>query len=144
MYSGFILIPTCFYSPFGWGATHPPIPEVNLILSFCLYAVVVLAGFRLLEALVKTKNRITWILAILLLPILYNLSQGIHRSLFLQITSIHFQFIQHMEILLRTFISLSLIVTFKVIQEALEPKPQPGELVNASSAAKLSENHLHD
>ncbi len=109
MYTALVLAFVCMRSPFGWGWTHVPLPEVNMLVSLCFFVAVIAAGFRVVQSWwrVPVPHFLRWSMRLLSTVLLIGVALIAARSLLLQQTSAHNQSFQHMEAVLVALVILA-------------------------------------
>lgn len=59
--ASFWLFLACWYSPWGWGVTHPPFPLGNFLLSLGFFGAVLLADWRSIQRVWRMDGFAIWI-----------------------------------------------------------------------------------
>lgn len=114
MYLGFALCLACLCSPFGWGVTHHPHPWANLLLSFSYYGMVILAGIRLIQALLRSSVAVMGLLFTLAVFLVIAVAFLGGTSLVMQLSTSRGR---HEDAILYVLAALAGIVFLKVIEE---------------------------
>ena len=116
VYGALALGVACFFSPFGWGATHSPFPTANLILSFVFYSLVVVAGLWTAQAWRQAGSVVRWPMLLLTAGMIAATVWIGYESLFWQLTSAHYQWAHHSEAIWSVFGILGSFVVLETIR----------------------------
>ena len=120
VFAGLLLGAACAFSPFGWGATHPPLPELNLLLSFGFFGLVATAGVRTMQSWWRLTHPLRPFMIAFGIGQLLVLMSFSFSSLTLQNTSAHYQWTHHMTAIL---VGLCVLGGF-ALQETVRMKVQ--------------------
>ena len=113
MYTAFVLGIVCLLSPFGWGWTYAPLPEVNTLLSLGLLVAATTTGVRAAQSCWRVSSFVRWPMVLLDAVLLVGAACTVIGSIMLQLTSIHNQRSRHMK---AVSIALVIVAGFMLLE----------------------------
>lgn len=100
VYLALLLGAACLFSPFGWGFTHPPLSGVNFLASLGFFVLVTITGIRTMQAWWQARHVLRPLMLFLGAAFLATVVLLGGGSMSLQDTSAHYQWIDHMSVIL--------------------------------------------
>ena len=89
--ASFGLFLACWYSPWGWGVTHPPFPLGNFLLSTVFFGAVLVADFRSIQRVWRGDGCAIWLTLVIQSVLLIATALFAGALLVTQWSSAHFQ-----------------------------------------------------
>ena len=126
--ASFGLFLACWYSPWGWGVTHPPFPLGNFLLSSAFFATVLVADFRSIQRVWKMEGCAIWITLAFQSVLLIATALYGGALLMMQWSSAHYQGVANDEGRLYALFALAGILVLEFISgNEADPKIRPGK-----------------